>query len=1418
MGERGLMGWRLSLCVLLLVAHRARGEWHDAALPTSFKRLSSITMISPDRGWAGGRDGLFLAWNGTAWHRQTVPIQGDIVAMSFPSANLGWVAAYDIGSQQSTLYRFDGRQWTSIAVPLGVRATSLVLDDAHRVWLFGQGGRVLRYDGQSWRELLSPGYRTPLAARRGPTGELWAAGEFGTVWQWDGTDWKSIPVPVTSNLNAIAVHDTSDIWVAGDGGVILRRLHDRWIQLASPTTAHLYDVSVEGPNSIWFCGRDILLHWDGNEVWKDDASVHGDLRAIQVFPGGSGWSVGYGAVLRRIPPDQFRPPVSALGFYRQEILPNVLGVQGVAFGDVNGDGLDDLYLVSLRDANHLLLNERSGQFSDMTGVAGLMGTVATSPMLQGVAQYGAAWADYDNDGMIDLFVAGWYGSTRLYRQAQSGRFVDVTDRLPLDEGPFSANSAIFGDVNGDGRLDLFVTNEHGSNRLWINNGRGGWDDRTIAWGLGSRGGSKQAAFGDLDDDGDLDLYVCNWHAMNRVFRNDGSRFTDVSATCAAAGDTAQSNGVTFADFDNDGDLDIVVTSSGGRNRVWRNDGNWSFTDVSGIVGFASGPFSYGCAAADFDNDGDLDLIIVSNDGINYFENVGGLEFVSTVVEGLTDIRDARAVAVSDIDNDGDLDVFVGSRADLVERVSDFRQRRSACFINKLDNQGSITVRLRGVYGNRFGIGGRVSLYRAAGSSGGHGLLGVREISAGSGYYSQSSATAHFGVDTTDRYLVRVRFPGGSVVEVNDVHAGARITVREASGVAAASYGAARALWNWLWSDTVQRHVWPLVVVIPVLIWGIRTASQRLLWRPIWTTAFSVSLCVAYALLAAATVSTTGWIARLTPSLTIIGMVGIAVALSHWSGPRLSDRLAYRQRMEALAARANLTSVLSATMEPKELATQALNELARLFPIEQPKLCLCAVGGERVELVIPQGSWPGLSEGSLMPEVFRQLPAEERLMWDVPCDGEPPRGDWAPLCLSLVARQTNVGLIHGWVARRHVGDVMRVEPALRGFMAFVAMSLYNAQVQQQARARDAEYRAWLDRQARKTVASGRTVSPASAHRDLVRRLATIRKNPPLPPGSIESLIGESRLMQEVVRRVGQVAPADSSVLILGESGTGKELAARAIHGASKRSSGPFVAVNCGAIPQGLLESELFGHTRGAFTGAQAARSGVFQRANKGTIFLDEVAEMDLSAQVRLLRVLQERTVTPVGGEADLPVDVRVIAATHRDLAAAVAEGRFRDDLYYRLNVFPIHMPPLRERLEDLPALIAALLYRIAERTNVPIKGLSEDVMEQLLAHDWPGNVRELDNSLERAYLLAEGHLVRAEDLQFDLPAGNGERTSRAGDRSLVGRTLPDLEREVIEQTLRACDNNVSETARKLGVSRDILRYRIRKYGIGRTSDG
>ena len=299
------------------------------------------------------------------------------------------------------------------------------------------------------------------------------------------------------------------------------------------------------------------------------------------------------------------------------------------------------------------------------------------------------------------------------------------------------------------------------------------------------------------------------------------------------------------------------------------------------------------------------------------------------------------------------------------------------------------------------------------------------------------------------------------------------------------------------------------------------------------------------------------------------------------------------------------------------------------------------------------------------------------------------------------------------------------------------------------------------------------------------------------------IGESAEWKGVLKKATQVAETDTTVLLQGESGTGKEVVARFIHRASPRTEGPFVAINCAALPEQLLESELFGHERGAFTGAVQAKPGQIELASGGVLFLDEVSEMSPSAQAKFLRVLQEREFQRVGGTRVLKAQVRVIAATHRDLRRAVERGDFREDLYYRLQVFEILMPPLRDRRSDVLPLAEAFLQDIAGSLARPPAGLTPDAREALLAHRWPGNVRELRNALERAAILSEGGLITAQHLSLD-PA-----------RSAAPTTTTDLnavERQTIEQVMRETRGNKAEAARRLGITRIQLYTRLRKHGL------
>ena len=348
------------------------------------------------------------------------------------------------------------------------------------------------------------------------------------------------------------------------------------------------------------------------------------------------------------------------------------------------------------------------------------------------------------------------------------------------------------------------------------------------------------------------------------------------------------------------------------------------------------------------------------------------------------------------------------------------------------------------------------------------------------------------------------------------------------------------------------------------------------------------------------------------------------------------------------------------------------------------------------------------------------------------------------------------------------------------------------------------------------------------RELEREVHELRREVGRRTVPGDRLVGKSPELLEIFKTIGRVATRDVSVLITGESGTGKELVARAIHAASPRAEAPFIAVNTAAIPRELLESELFGHERGAFTGAVAARLGRFREASRGTVFLDEIGDMPVDLQAKLLRVLQSSEVTPVGGRHAEPVDLRIIAATHRDLEVAVREGRFREDLLYRLRVVPLHIPPLRERREDARVLAEHFTARYAEELCGAPRFLASSSVEYLSRHDWPGNVRELENSIKRALVLSSGEVLAAEDFAFlerkppstEAGCDLAQLVQREVEAELAQpesseiyrRLLERVERPLLQAVLARTEGNQIRAAALLGINRNTLRKKIVELGI------
>jgi len=338
----------------------------------------------------------------------------------------------------------------------------------------------------------------------------------------------------------------------------------------------------------------------------------------------------------------------------------------------------------------------------------------------------------------------------------------------------------------------------------------------------------------------------------------------------------------------------------------------------------------------------------------------------------------------------------------------------------------------------------------------------------------------------------------------------------------------------------------------------------------------------------------------------------------------------------------------------------------------------------------------------------------------------------------------------------------------------------------------------------------TIERALSHVRLHREVRRLRDSPE-SISATGNLLGQSSAMRVVLDLVQRVAPLDSSVVITGESGTGKELVARALHDLSTRKSGPFVAINCAAMPEQLLESELFGYEKGAFTDAKAARAGLFVQANGGTLFLDEVGELPMPLQPKLLRALQERTVRPLGGRRDSPFDIRLLAATNRDLTEEMSEGKFREDLYFRINVIEIALPPLRARGNDLLLLAQHFITQVAAQTKRDVIGMTPEAAGQLLRYDWPGNVRELANVMERAVALTNQDHIAVVDLPERVVRHTGGHPIVDDDPSQFA-TLEEVERQYILRVLECVGGSRTEAARILGLDRTTLWRRLERYGV------
>ncbi len=510
----------------------------------------------------------------------------------------------------------------------------------------------------------------------------------------------------------------------------------------------------------------------------------------------------------------------------------------------------------------------------------------------------------------------------------------------------------------------------------------------------------------------------------------------------------------------------------------------------------------------------------------------------------------------------------------------------------------------------------------------------------------------------------------------------------------------------------------------------------------------------------------------------------------------------RRRHTRLAALGSVSRALGASLNVREVFERLAATVRPLLDFDFLGVALISASGREIEMLAEVDDAPTVATPDRIPlEDFSFAEAIERgdpvLVHDAAAEldrGKPgdrlivEGGGRSVLGVPLWLGEAAGGALYAGKRRPYWFDASDVEIAAAVAAQVSVAVLHQRLAGEQRRLAHAEGRA---RRLEARVASLRT--------ELGERFG------------FEAVIGRAPALRDALTRATKVAPTDTTVLVTGESGTGKELVARAIHAASLRADGPFVAVNCAALPETLLESELFGHERGAFTGAERQRPGRFELAQGGTLFLDEIAELSPATQAKLLRVLQERRFERVGGTATLVADVRLVTATNRELEREVEAGRFREDLFYRLHVFVVHLPPLRERGEDVLLLADHFVRTLGARMGRGEPGLARDAREALLAHRWPGNIRELQNAIERALIVSEGGLITAAQLGLGGPRG-GERDRPAALAGSANRSLPDWERQIVADALERAGGNRSRAARLLGLTRSQLYTRLKRYGL------
>ncbi|MHB1688192.1 MAG: FG-GAP-like repeat-containing protein [Ignavibacteriaceae bacterium] len=831
-----------------------KSSWTLFNSPTRNK-LNKIIMLSPSKGFIAGR---FLSiYDGESWKLfEPQPHPQRITDIFATGENNLWVT-FNTNSSESELYHFNGKDWKKVNHPFANTINTMTLSENNVEWIGGDR-EIAHRNGGSWEYLPYPdnfgyvNYIYPVAENK-----VWVNTSQNKLYFYDGKKWNQVlndePVRLTYFENpAHAYFLSSDKLLEYDGKKIFIHSQNKLLK-------DFTKLSFLKNDEIWAIGMNgLVAHYNMGSWEKVIVPTVEDLTDIQMLTPDEGWIIGdNGTILHYSFNKQTNNTNNHVGFNPIKIISvskDLNDEYGVAIDDLNNDGLKDVYTVCIFEPNRLYINKsvtdssgrvqslRFNEEASLRGVTGVTGDTNSVNFRE--LDLGVGLADVDNDGDLDIYLCNLLGPNKLLLNNGKGYFRNVSNESNRGTGKNErTNVAIWGDVDNDGDLDLFITNEETTNRLYLNNGNGYFTEITESAGLTTKSGGMGAAFGDIDGDGKLDLYVANWAAPNILYKNisskeAGVKFVNITEKAGVGGEPfSKSNGVAFADIDNDGDLDLFVTNRKRSNRLYLNDGKGNFHDITESAIGIDSMLSYGATFGDFDQDGFQDLY-VANVGDNVlYKNINGKKFIPVTAEFGTQMNGYNTgSACGDIDNDGDLDLYVANYID----------GNSVLYINNVNNANFIKFKVEGTISNRDAVGTKVWLYKGGHANEKKYLLGYREISGGSGYGSYNAREVHFGLNEPGNYDVVIFFPASGIKKIlKNIPSGKLYYVTEEEGFKASIILFSKWSSRFISDPDTNRESAKFIVVLILLAISIYRGNKRCKWNAAHQIIFHGSLIIIY---------------------------------------------------------------------------------------------------------------------------------------------------------------------------------------------------------------------------------------------------------------------------------------------------------------------------------------------------------------------------------------------------------------------------------------------------------------------------------------------------------------------------------------------------------------------------------------------